>query len=110
MRTIASPKVTRSIRNFTPRRTSPPVLGEWAFCSRAVGTNRIVRLMSFPELELTNRVAVVVGATSGIGKAIALGLADAGASVVPTGRRSNLVHEAVREVEVRGRGSLAITS
>jgi len=65
--------------------------------------------MSFPELELTNRVAVVVGATSGIGKAIALGLADAGASVVPTGRRSNLVHEAVREVEVRGRGSLAIS-
>ena len=66
--------------------------------------------MSFPQLELTNRVAVVVGATSGIGKAIALGLADAGASVVPTGRRSNLVHEAVREVEARGRGSLAITS
>jgi len=66
--------------------------------------------MSFPELELTNRVAVVVGATSGIGKAIALGLADAGASVVPTGRRSNLVHEVVREVEVRGRASFAITS
>jgi len=66
--------------------------------------------MSFPELDLTNRVAVVVGATSGIGKAIALGLADAGASVVPTGRRSNFVHEVVREVECRGRGSLAITS
>ncbi len=66
--------------------------------------------MSFPGLDLTNRVAVVVGATSGIGRAIALGLADAGAAVVPTGRRSDLVHDAVREVEVRGRGSLAITT
>ena len=66
--------------------------------------------MSFPAFDLTNRVAVVIGATSGIGKAIALGLADAGAAVVPTGRRSNLVHDAVREVEVRGRSSLAICS
>jgi len=66
--------------------------------------------MAFPALDLTNRVAVVIGATSGIGKAIALGLADAGAAVVPTGRRKNLVDEAVREVEVRGRASLAVTS
>lgn len=66
--------------------------------------------MSFPSLDLTDRVAVVIGATSGIGKAIALGLADAGAAVVPTGRRKNLVQEAVREVEVRGRASLATTA
>ena len=66
--------------------------------------------MSFPALDLTDRVAVVIGATSGIGKAIALGLADAGATVVPTGRRKNLVEEAVREVEKRGRASLAATA
>jgi len=66
--------------------------------------------MTFPALDLTNRVAVVIGATSGIGKAIALGLADAGAAVVPTGRRKNLVDDAVREVEVRGRPTLAIAS
>ena len=66
--------------------------------------------MTLPALDLTNRVAVVIGATSGIGKAIALGLADAGAAVVPTGRRTTLVDEAVREVEVRGRPSLAVTS
>src|SRR6266550_3244483 len=66
--------------------------------------------MSFPSLDLTNRVAVVIGATSGIGKAIALGLADAGAAVVPTGRRRSLVDDAVREVEVRGRASLAIAT
>jgi NAD(P)-dependent dehydrogenase (short-subunit alcohol dehydrogenase family) len=60
--------------------------------------------------DLTNRTAVVIGATSGIGKAIALGLADAGADVVPTGRRTALVEEAAREVEARGRRSLVITA
>jgi len=66
--------------------------------------------MAFPGLDLTDRTAVVMGATSGIGKAIALGLADAGADVVPTGRRTKLVSEAARDVESRGRRSLAITS
>ena len=66
--------------------------------------------MAFPGLDLTNRTAVVMGATSGIGKAIALGLADAGADVVPTGRRMKLVTEAARDVESRGRRSLAITA
>jgi NAD(P)-dependent dehydrogenase (short-subunit alcohol dehydrogenase family) len=66
--------------------------------------------MSTPSFDLTNRVAVVIGATSGIGKAIAVALADAGADVVPTGRRNDLVLAAVREIEARGRGSLAITT
>ena len=66
--------------------------------------------MTFPAFDLSNRVAVVVGATSGIGKAIALGLADAGADVVPTGRRRNLVESAAREVESRGRRSMAVTA
>jgi len=39
-------------------------------------------------LDLTGRVAVVIGATSGLGQAIALGLAKHGAEVVPAGRRS----------------------
>ena len=66
--------------------------------------------MSLPGLDLANRTAVVIGATSGIGKAIALGLAEAGADVVPTGRRSKLVNEAARDIEARGRRSLAITA
>ena len=66
--------------------------------------------MSFPGFDLTGRIAVVIGATSGIGKAIALGLADAGADVVPTGRRAKLAQEAAREIEARGRRSLAITA
>jgi len=66
--------------------------------------------MNFPGLDLTNRVAVVIGATSGIGRAIALGLADAGADVVPTGRRAKLATEAAQEIEARGRRSLAMAA
>jgi NAD(P)-dependent dehydrogenase (short-subunit alcohol dehydrogenase family) len=65
---------------------------------------------SAQSLDLAGRTAVVVGATSGIGKAIALGLADAGADVVPVGRREALAAAAVREVESRGRRSLARTA
>jgi len=66
--------------------------------------------MSLPSFDLTNRVAVVVGATSGIGKAIALALAEAGAAVVATGRRNDLALAVTREIELRGRASLAITT
>jgi NAD(P)-dependent dehydrogenase (short-subunit alcohol dehydrogenase family) len=66
--------------------------------------------MAFPGLDLANRTAVVIGATSGIGKAIALGLADAGADVVPTGRREKLAREVAGEIEARGRRSLAISA
>lgn len=66
--------------------------------------------MPFPGLDLANRTAVVVGATSGLGKAIALGLADAGADVVPTGRREKLAREVAAQVEARGRRSLAISA
>ncbi|MFL5488775.1 MAG: SDR family NAD(P)-dependent oxidoreductase [Gemmatimonadaceae bacterium] len=66
--------------------------------------------MPFSALDLTNRTAVVIGATSGIGRAIALGLAEAGADVVPAGRRTKLVEEAAGEIQRRGRRSLAMTA
>jgi NAD(P)-dependent dehydrogenase (short-subunit alcohol dehydrogenase family) len=53
-------------------------------------------------LDLTDRVAVVVGATSGLGRALAVGLARHGAHVVPTGRREEYLEEACREVEAVG--------
>lgn len=53
--------------------------------------------------DLTGRVAVVVGGTSGIGRALALGLADARADVVATGRRQPLVNEVAADIEARGR-------
>ena len=66
--------------------------------------------MTYAGFDLADRVAVVIGATSGIGKAIALGLADAGATVVPTGRRQELVQKAAREIEGRGRRTIAVPS
>ena len=57
-------------------------------------------------LDLSGRVAVVVGGTSGLGRAIAQGLARAGADVVATGRRENLAAEAAAEIEALGRRSL----
>jgi NAD(P)-dependent dehydrogenase (short-subunit alcohol dehydrogenase family) len=65
--------------------------------------------MAYPQLDLTGKTAVVIGGTSGIGLALTKGLADAGANVVPTGRRENLVTEAAEEVHRRNRGSLAMT-
>lgn len=53
-------------------------------------------------LDITGRVAVIIGATSGLGRALALGLAEHGASVVPTGRRLDRVEAVCREIEALG--------
>ncbi|HEY0097759.1 MAG TPA: glucose 1-dehydrogenase [Pyrinomonadaceae bacterium] len=66
--------------------------------------------MSYKPLELNGRVAVVIGGTSGIGRAIAHGLAEAGADVVPTSRRMEQVEAAAAEIEERGRRSLRVVS
>lgn len=66
--------------------------------------------MSFSPLELSGRVAVVIGGTSGIGRAIALGLADAGADVVPVSRRAEPVDAAAADIEARNRRSLRVTA
>src|SRR5829696_7450958 len=66
--------------------------------------------MSYKPLELNGRVAVVIGGTSGIGRAIAHGLAEAGADVVPTSRRMEQVEAAAVEIEERGRRSLRVVS
>jgi NAD(P)-dependent dehydrogenase (short-subunit alcohol dehydrogenase family) len=57
---------------------------------------------------LQGRVAVVVGGTSGIGRVLALGLADAGADVVATARRAALVDEVATEIEAKGRRTLRL--
>lgn len=62
--------------------------------------------MAYRGLDLTGRVAVVVGGTSGIGRVLALGLAEAGADVVPTGRRVERLDEVTREIEGLGRRTL----
>lgn len=62
--------------------------------------------MSLELFDLTGRVAVVIGGTSGIGRTLALGLAAAGADVVATGRREPHVLEAADAIEKLGRRTL----
>ena len=57
--------------------------------------------------DLTGRVAVVVGGTSGLGRTIAMALAEAGASVVATGRRSDVVDEVSAAIRAIGRETLS---
>jgi NAD(P)-dependent dehydrogenase (short-subunit alcohol dehydrogenase family) len=65
--------------------------------------------MGHPAFDLTSKVAVVVGGTSGIGLTLAKGLAQAGANTVPSGRRRERVQFAAAEIEKLGRKTLAIT-
>lgn len=60
--------------------------------------------------DLEGQVAVVVGGTTGLGNAIALGLAEAGADVAPSSRRQEQVDKAAKEIEALGRRSLRVTS
>jgi NAD(P)-dependent dehydrogenase (short-subunit alcohol dehydrogenase family) len=66
--------------------------------------------MNYAPLDLKGKVAVVIGGTSGIGRAIAHGLAQAGADVIPTSRRAEQVEVAAAEIEAFGRRSLRVTS
>lgn len=66
--------------------------------------------MGFKKLELAGRTAVVVGGTSGIGRAIAHGLAEAGADVVCTSRRAEQVDAVAAEIERFGRRTIRCTS
>ena len=65
--------------------------------------------MTLAALELKGKTAVVIGGTSGIGRAISLGLAEAGADVVASARREQQVNETAAEIEARGRRTLRLT-
>jgi NAD(P)-dependent dehydrogenase (short-subunit alcohol dehydrogenase family) len=66
--------------------------------------------MSYAKFDLSGKTAVVIGGTSGIGRALAHGLADAGADVVVTSRRLEQVEATAAEIEARGRRTLRIAS
>ena len=59
---------------------------------------------------LQGKIAVVVGGTQGIGRAIALGLAEAGANVIASSRSIEAVSEMAAELESRGSKTLRIVS
>ena len=64
----------------------------------------------YPGLDLTGKAAVVIGGTSGIGRAIALGLAQAGAHVAPTGRNEAAISTVAADIESHGRKSLRLSA
>ena len=57
---------------------------------------------------LSGRTAMVTGASSGLGRAFASVLAAAGASVVLTGRRMELLEQACAEITSQGGEALAV--
>jgi NAD(P)-dependent dehydrogenase (short-subunit alcohol dehydrogenase family) len=60
--------------------------------------------------DLQGKTAVVIGGTTGIGHALSLGLADAGADVVASARRTEQVEQTAAEIEAKGRKTLRRTS
>ena len=66
--------------------------------------------MSVSLFALDGKVAVVLGGTSGIGRALALGLADAGAIVVVSGRRIEQINDTAAEIESRGKKTIRMVA
>jgi NAD(P)-dependent dehydrogenase (short-subunit alcohol dehydrogenase family) len=59
--------------------------------------------------DLSGKCAVVIGGTSGLGKAIAQGIAEAGADVVAASRRPDETRQVADEIQALGRRSLDAT-
>jgi NAD(P)-dependent dehydrogenase (short-subunit alcohol dehydrogenase family) len=66
--------------------------------------------MTIQLFSLEGKTAVVIGGTSGIGRALSLGFAEAGADVVATARRQQQVDDTAAAIEARGRKTLRLTS
>ncbi len=64
--------------------------------------------MGLNQFSLNGRIALVTGASSGIGHAVAKGLAKAGATVIAAARRLERLEELVREIEADGGKALAV--
>ncbi len=64
--------------------------------------------MPFDAFKLQDKVAIVTGAGRGIGKAISLAFAGAGADVVAVARNKEEIEQTCQEVQAMGRQSLAI--
>jgi NAD(P)-dependent dehydrogenase (short-subunit alcohol dehydrogenase family) len=64
--------------------------------------------MEFPALDLRGKAAVVIGGTSGLGRVVALGLANAGADVAASSRRLEQIESVAAEIESMGRRTLRV--
>jgi 2-deoxy-D-gluconate 3-dehydrogenase len=64
--------------------------------------------MKFPDFRLTDKIAIVTGASTGIGYGTALALANAGADVVVTSRSVDRAEPVTAEIREMGRASLPL--
>lgn len=61
-------------------------------------------------IDLSGKVALVTGGSRGLGKAISLGLADAGADIIIASRKIENCEKVAAEVEAKGRQALAVAA
>lgn len=66
--------------------------------------------MGYAGLSLEGKRALIFGGTSGLGKSIAVGFAEAGADVVPVSRRADEVQKTAAEIRALGRMSLEMSA
>ncbi|MCL7451684.1 MAG: glucose 1-dehydrogenase [Anaerolineae bacterium] len=64
--------------------------------------------MKFPDFQLTDKIAIVTGASKGLGYGVALAMADAGAHVVVTSRDIERAQPVATEIQEMGRESLPL--
>ena len=64
--------------------------------------------MTIPSLDATGKVVVVTGGSKGLGRAMALGFAEAGADVVVASRKLEPCEEVAAEIRALGRQALAV--
>ncbi|MCU1393327.1 MAG: Short-chain dehydrogenase [Ilumatobacteraceae bacterium] len=64
--------------------------------------------MTIPSLDATGKVVVVTGGSKGLGRAMALGFAEAGADIVVASRKVEPCEEVADEIRAMGRRALAV--
>lgn len=84
--------------------------GEVAPGHQRPGHSQLAEESRLSSLELAGKCAVVIGGTSGIGRALAFGLAEAGADVVASSRSQEACDSVTAAIQSLGRRSLAHTS
>lgn len=62
------------------------------------------------KIDLTGKVALVTGGSRGLGKAMSLGFADAGADVIVVSRRLENCEAVAEEIRAKGRKALALSA